>query len=51
MIILTLHPIKVWPGEAGAVILSNLNLCGLWIEDMDKDLAKAIEEYEQLRKI
>ena len=47
-----MHPTKVWPGEAGAVILSNLNLCGLaGIEEIDEALAKAIEEYEQLRKI
>ncbi|MCJ1271905.1 hypothetical protein MMC22_011810 [Lobaria immixta] len=36
-------------GEVGAVILTNIHLCGLSTKRLDKDLAKAVEEWNQLR--
>jgi hypothetical protein len=44
-------PIKIWPGEVGAVILSNIAILATPETEADKDLIEAIEEYDKLRKI
>ncbi|MCJ1271521.1 hypothetical protein MMC22_011423 [Lobaria immixta] len=45
----TKYPVKEWKGEVGAVILANNRLGTLSTRNIDKDLAKAVEEWGQLR--
>lgn len=47
----TNYPVKKWAGEVGAVILTNINLCGMTAEELDEDLVKALEEYDELREM
>ena len=47
----TKYPVKEWGGEVGAVILANNRLGTLSTRNLDKDLAKAVEEWGQLRRM
>lgn len=47
----TNEPFKIQPGEGGVVILGNGGIDAIPTNKTDKDLTKAIEEYEELKKI